>query len=78
MSEDLAPLIEGRPAAALARRVAPEYGGHMSRVLPTEWLAGLDTNPSGATIAEPRGSEAILRSAGVDDAKIDGIVHPSR
>ncbi len=39
-SEDLAPFVEHRPAEILARRVAPEYGGHVGRVLPAEWLAG--------------------------------------
>ena len=38
--DDLAPLIAGRPAAALARRVAPDYPGHVGSVLPAEWLAG--------------------------------------
>jgi hypothetical protein len=48
--EDLAPLIEGRPAAALARRVAPEYGGHIGRVLPSEWLPDSDgLSPSEAS-----------------------------
>lgn len=41
LSEDLAPYIEGRPAAALARRVAPEYKGHIGRVVPREWLPPL-------------------------------------
>ena len=40
MFEDLAPLIEGRPAEALARRVAGDYGGHVGRILPPAWLAG--------------------------------------
>ncbi|HVF77657.1 MAG TPA: glutathione S-transferase N-terminal domain-containing protein [Solirubrobacteraceae bacterium] len=38
MSEDLAPLVHGRPAEALARRVAPNYNGHLGRVLPAKWL----------------------------------------
>ncbi|MDQ6806847.1 MAG: glutathione S-transferase [Actinomycetota bacterium] len=42
--EDLAPLIDGRPAAALARRVLPEYGGHIGRVLPSEWLPERETS----------------------------------
>ncbi len=40
--EDLARFIEGRPAAALARRVAPHYPGHVPPVLPHEWLAPLE------------------------------------
>jgi len=39
--EDLAPFVEGRPAAALGRRVAPDYAGHVGTVLPAEWLAPL-------------------------------------
>jgi glutathione S-transferase len=41
LSEDLAPLIRGRPAAALARRVVPDYPGHIGRVIPADWLAGI-------------------------------------
>jgi glutathione S-transferase len=39
--DDLRPRIEGRPAAALARRVVPNYPGKMPPVLPAEWLAPL-------------------------------------
>lgn len=50
LSDDLAPLIKGRPAEALARRVAPDYTGRVGkalpmgtlpRTLPPEWLATL-------------------------------------
>ena len=41
ISEDLAPFIDWRPAAALARRVLPEYGGHMGPIVPPEWMAEL-------------------------------------
>ena len=41
LSVDLAPFIEGRPAARLARRVAPDYVGHLGPVIPDEWLAPL-------------------------------------
>lgn len=37
--EDLAPLLEGRPTAELARRILPRYAGAIPRVLPAEWLA---------------------------------------
>lgn len=37
--DDLRPLIEGRPAAELARRLVPNYPGRMPPVLPPEWLA---------------------------------------
>jgi glutathione S-transferase len=41
LSDDLRPFIEGRPAAALARRVAPDYKGHLAKCLPYEWLEAL-------------------------------------
>lgn len=40
-SEDLAPFVERRPAAVLARRVLPDYGGRMGAVLPPEWIEQL-------------------------------------
>jgi glutathione S-transferase len=39
--EDLAPWIEGRPAARLARRVVPVYPGRIRAVFPPEWLEPL-------------------------------------
>ena len=41
LSVDLAPFIDARPAAKLARRVAPDYVGHLGPVIPEEWLAPL-------------------------------------
>jgi glutathione S-transferase len=41
LSDDLRPFVEGRPAAQYARRVAPDYHGHLDAVLPHEWLASL-------------------------------------
>jgi glutathione S-transferase len=40
-ADDLAPFVAGRPAAALVRRVAPGYEGHISQVIPAEWLQPL-------------------------------------
>lgn len=37
--DDLRPLIEERPAGVLARKLVPEYAGHMPAGLPAEWLA---------------------------------------
>jgi glutathione S-transferase len=37
--DDLRPGIEMRPAAALAKRIVPDYPGRMPAVLPAEWLA---------------------------------------
>jgi len=36
--DDLKPLIEPRPCGALARRIAPNYPGHMPPTLPPAWL----------------------------------------
>jgi glutathione S-transferase len=41
LSDDLAPFVEGRPAAALARRVFPDYVGHLGPVVPPEWMDDL-------------------------------------
>ncbi|MGI8633560.1 MAG: glutathione S-transferase family protein [Solirubrobacterales bacterium] len=44
--EDIRPHIDGRPTGDLARRLLPEYPGHMPAVLPADWLeplrAGID------------------------------------
>ena len=46
--EDLAPYVAGRPAERFARRVAPDYPGHLPAVLPREWLPPLtDAEPTG-------------------------------
>ncbi len=55
MAEDCAPFVRGRPAEALAQRVAPGYTGRVGRalppgtiprVLPPQWLAPLGAPPS--------------------------------
>ena len=38
LSDDLTPYIEGRPAAALAKRILPHYVGHIGPVVPPEWI----------------------------------------
>jgi glutathione S-transferase len=35
---DLRPAIEGRPAAALAARIVPDYPGHTPPIFPAAWL----------------------------------------
>jgi len=57
--DQLRPFIENRPAAALAKRVAPDYAGHVGEVLPHEWLASLRDDAAakaagGATAAGDR------------------------
>lgn len=74
-SEDLAPLIEGRRAAGWARRVAPDYPGHLGPVLPSEWLAGQPTSASTNTSTSPGGTQAIRRAVGMDEARIARILH---
>jgi glutathione S-transferase len=39
--DDLRPLIEGRPAAALAARVLPDASGRVPPIYPREWLVPL-------------------------------------
>lgn len=51
--EDLAPFIKDRPAAALARRVAPHYPGHIPPILPPQWLKPLKESPSVVAPAQP-------------------------
>ncbi|HEU5254117.1 MAG TPA: glutathione S-transferase N-terminal domain-containing protein [Solirubrobacterales bacterium] len=46
--DDLRPLIENRPAGALARRFVPDYPGKMPPVLPAEWLVPLRGEPAAA------------------------------
>ncbi len=58
LSEDLAPFIEGRPAAALARRVAPDYAGHLGPILPDEWMEPLRAGARSST------GESAAASAG--------------
>jgi glutathione S-transferase len=47
LSDDIRPYIEGRPAAELARRVAPDYAGHLGPVVPDEWMAPLRASVAG-------------------------------
>jgi glutathione S-transferase len=69
LSDDLAPFIEGRAAAALARRVAPDYAGHLGPVVPEEWMVELR---AAAGELEPPASPMVplLRAAGYDNAQI--------
>jgi glutathione S-transferase len=41
LSDDLAPYVRDRPAAAFARRVAPGYAGHLAAVIEPDALAAL-------------------------------------
>ncbi|HVQ58098.1 MAG TPA: glutathione S-transferase N-terminal domain-containing protein [Solirubrobacterales bacterium] len=46
--EDLRPAIESRPAAALAKRLVPNYPGHTGPILPAAWLEPLRGQPAAA------------------------------
>ena len=62
--EDLAPFIEGRPAARLAQRVAPDFPGRIGAVLPAAWLAPLGATASAAPRSGPMGPQDALRAIG--------------
>jgi len=46
--EDLRPAIESRPAAALAKRLVPDYPGHTPPIIPAAWLEPLRGQPAAA------------------------------
>jgi len=46
--DDLRPAIDGRPAAALAKRFVPDFPGHTPPIVPAEWLAPLRASESAA------------------------------
>ena len=71
LCEDLAPFIEGRPAADLARRVAPDYAGHLGPVVPDEWMAALRASAGESADDETSpDTHGALRAASHDDAHI--------
>ncbi len=79
MSEDLAPFIEWRPAAELARRVLPEYGGHMGAVVPAEWMAQLRSAAGeGSVLAAGRASGSPPLAPGSDAARFATITRAGR
>lgn len=61
LSDDFRPFIEGRPAAALARRVAPDYVGHLGPIVPEDWMAPLRAahdEPAAGAAAPPVSRDA--------------------
>jgi glutathione S-transferase len=93
LAEDFAPYIEARPAAQLARRVAPGYVGHLGPIVPEEWMATLRGRDGGGggdagRLApppapgyhppSPPATDDVLRAVGVDDAKIAALLRPER
>ncbi|CAN5616452.1 hypothetical protein BH20ACT17_BH20ACT17_05890 [soil metagenome] len=73
--EDLAPVVEGRPVARLARRVAPDLPGQIGAVLPAAWLSALRAGSSGAGAPnEPMGPADMLRAIGYDETRITTLL----
>jgi glutathione S-transferase len=67
LAEDLAPFVRGRPAEALAARVAPGYVGRVVRgTAPADWLAPLEAHARalGAERVAERESTAALLGRG--------------
>jgi glutathione S-transferase len=72
LSVDLAPFIVGRPAEALARRVAPDYQGHLGPIVPDEWMAELRAAYDASRPApEPHGAH------GAHGAQNNGVAPPA-
>jgi glutathione S-transferase len=65
LSEDLAPYIRDRPAAAFARRVAPGYVGHLAAVIPPDALAALRSHRTAPAAAPSPASASASASASV-------------
>jgi glutathione S-transferase len=64
LSDDLAPYIRDRPAAAFARRVAPGYAGHLAAVIAPDALVALRSHQGPAVEAgEPEGDLFEVGSA---------------
>ena len=77
LSEDLTPYIEWRPAAALARRVLPEYGGHIGPVVPPEWMAELRaTAGDGRPVADRPATGTASPAPGSDPVRFATVVRP--
>ena len=67
--EQLAPFIEGRPAARLARRVAPDFPGSVPAVLPPAWLASLRGEGEGLSNTAPTAPRDVLQATAYDGAQ---------
>ena len=77
LSEDLTPFIDWRPAAALARRVLPEYGGHIGPVVPAEWMAQLRAADTGDRVDRPSTDAAPPLTPGSDAVRFATIMRSS-
>jgi glutathione S-transferase len=75
--DDLAPLVEGRPAARLADRLAPNFPGEVGPVLPPQWLAPIRGAISTTRVAGPMGTDDALRAIGYDEQQIATVLRRS-
>ena len=74
LSDDLVPFIDWRPAAALARRVLPEYGGHIGAVVPAEWMAQLRAADAADRVDRPSAGAAPPLTPGSDAVRYATIM----
>jgi glutathione S-transferase len=71
---DLAPLVEGRPTARLAARLAPDFPGEIGAILPPQWLAPIRTASSASPSSGPMGTDDALRAIGHGEQQIATIL----
>ena len=74
---DLAALVQGRPAARLAARVAPQITGEIGAVLPAAWFTEAATAaPAGdGTQSDLMETSDVLRAIGYDDERISSALN---
>lgn len=79
--DDLTPLVEGRPAARLADRLAPDFPGEIGPVLPPQWLTPIRATltPIRATSSTPTaagfmGTDDALRAIGYNEQQIATVL----
>jgi glutathione S-transferase len=77
LSEDLRPYVDWRPAAALARRVLPDYGGHIGPVVPAEWMEQLRASEAGELVEHPSAAAAPPLTPGSDAVRFASIMRSS-
>ena len=73
--DELAPLIEGRPAARLADRLAPDFPGEIGPILPPQWLASTHGASITLDASRPMGTDDALRAIGYDEQQIATVLH---
>ncbi len=77
LSDDLTPFIEGRPAADLARRVLPDYVGHIGPVVPAEWMDELRAAAGDRSLGDRVPDGSPPPAPGGDDVRFAATMRPS-